>query len=150
MGISVGLYLIEFVLYAKIHFGCWVMPHSIMHCLFGCCYMSHHERMKGYNLVNLPINAYAWHSIMVHSNWFACYDKVCRKDQGIAYCTHCFNEPERVIYTGFTVSVHMSVCLSVCPFICGWNHVCCVSSTIQAGFILFSYISTNFRRYVAR
>ena len=57
-------------------------------------------------------------------------------------------------YTGFTWSVHLSVCPSVrpsiCPSICGRNCVCSVSSTMLAGSISYLHIlSSNFRRCVA-
>ena len=45
-------------------------------------------------------------------------------------------------YTGFTSSV--------CPSVCGQNHVCSVSSTILAGSISYLHIlSNNFKRCVA-
>ena len=48
-------------------------------------------------------------------------------------------------YTGFT----LSICLSVCLSIFGWNHVCSVFSAIFAGSISFLYIlPSNFRRCV--
>ena len=56
-------------------------------------------------------------------------------------------------YTCFTLSDHLSVCLSICLSfhlsICGQNHVRSVSSTILAGSIFYlCTLSSNFRRCV--